>query len=198
MQYPDTTSGTKNILYQSVQESIFKISTFLLHSAFFTGATLIGIARYALGVPTGLIELMTIWSAVLVLHGVVTWQRESSSVSADTRKSRDGILKTAYFASIVNAIMWVMWTLATDTRNAQPLHLTIFIVLVAATASVLIIGKRVLYAHWLKEFLRDHPGYFEETKAKRVENIHEDLQLDDDGELAADMEDINYLRLKKR
>jgi hypothetical protein len=67
MGYPDITSIGKRVRYRPLLQHIFKTSTFLLHAGFFTGATLIGIARYALGVPAGLTELMAIWSIVLLL-----------------------------------------------------------------------------------------------------------------------------------
>lgn len=107
-------------------------------------------------------------------------------------------MRTVFVASALNAVMWVMWGLATDAREAAPFHLTIFITLIAVAISSLVIGKRALYAHWLKEFQRDHPMYFEETKAKRHEDNLETLQLDADGEISNYFDDSSSLRLEKR
>lgn len=186
----------KKLWYRQLIEYIFKTSTFFLHTTFFVGVTLIAIARYSRNVPAELTVLMAIWSVTLLLHGLVT-RRSESSFETIPHKTEDPILKTIFFSTILNAMMWSMWTLATDGRDSTPWHLTMWLVLAAVTVSTLIVGKRMLYAHWLKEFLHDNPTPFEEMKSKRGENLLEGIQLDDDGELSNYLDGTSNRRLEK-
>lgn len=197
MQEKNSTPRNSPLRYPYFLEYLFKTSIFFLHSTFFVGAALIGIARYAFTAPAALTLFMTIWGIVLLLHGVMTWQKERSIVSGDI-KPKDGIFKTVFFASILNAVTWSMWTLATDAGSAAPFHLTVMIALIATAVSSLIMGKRLLYAHWLREFHREHSTYFDETKVKHRGYSEEALQLEDDGELSPLFEDTNDRRLQSR
>jgi hypothetical protein len=69
-------SELKSLWLQSVLNFIFRTSTFFLHAGIFVGASLIGIARYIYDAPVGITALMTLWSVALLLHGVMTWQKE--------------------------------------------------------------------------------------------------------------------------
>ncbi len=197
MQDPNTTSEHKKLWNQQLIEYISKTSTFFLHAGFFVGVTLIAIARYSRNVPAELTVLMAIWSVALLLHGLVTRWAESSSETIP-HKAEDGILKTVFFSSLLNAVMWGMWTLATDGRDSTPWHLTMWLVLAAVMVFTLIIGKRMLYAHWMKEFQHDNPAQFEEMKTKRGDSLLEELQLVDDGELSNYLDDTSSHRLEKR
>lgn len=176
---------------------VFKASSFFLHYGFFVGAALIGIARYALGVPAELLALMMIWSVVLLLHGGLTWRRETST-EPGPGKPNDSILKVVSFAAVLNAIMWVMWTLGSEVSTAAPLHVTPMIALAAAAVSALILGKRTLYARWLQDYLRDQPSDVDEAKVKRGEGSLQAYQLTDDGELANLFDDSSTRRLEDR
>jgi|GEM_PF-3133401 len=196
MQYSNVSSEQKSVWYQTFTARIAKTSMFFLQVVFFLGAALIGIARYAYAAPIGLTVFMTIWSIVLLLHGIVTW-RKASATETGQDGGRDGILKTVFFASGLNAIMWVMWSLATDARNAAPFHMTVLLALIAGSVSALLIGKRMLYAHWQSQFLRDHPVYDQEMKAKRGEHSLEDM-LSEDGELTDHRDEASNRRLEER
>jgi hypothetical protein len=176
---------------------VFKASYFFLHYGLFVGAALIGIARYALGVPAGLLALMMVWSVVLLLHDVLTWRRETLTGSGPG-KPNDSILKVVSFAAVLNAIMWVMWTLGSEATTAAPLHVTVMIALAAAAISGVIVGKRTLYARWLQDYLRDHPADVEEAKVKRGEGSLQAYQLTDDGELANLFDESSPRRLEDR
>jgi hypothetical protein len=190
-------SELQTLWLQSLLDFMFKASTFFLHAGIFVGAALIGIARYIFDAPMGITTLMTIWSVALLFHGVLTWRKETST-SPDPHIRKEGVLRTVFVAAALNAVMWVMWGLATDARSGTPFHLTVFITTITVLVSSLILGKRMLYAHWLKEFQRDHPMQFEDMKAKRDENILETLQLDTDGEMRDYVDDSNSLRRERR
>ncbi|MBK8024046.1 MAG: hypothetical protein IPK19_22105 [Chloroflexi bacterium] len=133
---------------------LFHASTYLLHAGLFVGGTLIGIARYSRDAPPLILAFMAVWSVALLLHGIGVWRRQAMLPAG-----ANGVSRTVVLASALNAVMWVMWMLATDARDSTPLHLSVWIALVAGTVSALIGGKRILYAHWLREFMRENPAY---------------------------------------
>jgi len=190
--------GLKSLWLQSLLDFILRASTYFLHAGIFVGASLVGIARYIHDVPVGITTWMTLWSVALLLHGWLTWRKQEKSANSDSPRSATGVLRTVFVASALNTILWVMWGFATGAREAAPFHLTIFIALITVIVSGLILGRRLLYAHWLKEFQREYPLYFEETKAKRRENDSEALHLGADGEQSSYVDDTSSLRLEKR
>lgn len=161
----------------------------LLHAGFFVAAVLLGIARYGHAVPVIATLLMTLWSIGFLLHGIAIY-RTGSSVESPTLKPQDGIVKTIVSSSVISAVMWVMWTLATDARDASPWHLSIWLTLIAAAISTIIIGKRTRYNHWLKTYTPDTFDV-EDSKLKRYDTSKLSLELDDDGEFPDNFDDTN-------
>src|SRR5690606_20055061 len=125
---PRATPGHKLRWRQHAKNTVLTRSTFLFHAGGFLAAALIGIARYSHDAPTVWTIGLAGWSIVLLLHGLVTYRTTDRSEN-NTSKERDGVLRTVLLASALNAVMWSMWTLATDGRDSSPWHLTILITL---------------------------------------------------------------------
>ncbi len=173
-----------------LSKQFLSLRAFLLHLGLFFAGLLIGIARYSYSVPAELTALMTVWSLVLLAHGIGMYRtRRESGVIGYSR--RDGILMTGMAFVSVNAIMWVMWTLSTDAQASAPWHVGVWFVFVALAAIGLIVGKRALYRHWRESFLREYADQLEAAKPKR-EYAHDSiLRLAEDGEFADDLEDAD-------
>lgn len=170
MSYLETLSKVKISLLSSLAEK----STFFMHIGLYLGLIAVGIARYGQFVPSGLTIIMTLLSVVLLFHGYLTQRAERRS-----DLESDGIFQSAWYAVVVNAVMWVMWVIATEATVSTPWHLSMMIALITGGIIGIISVKRRLYAHWAQE----HLTMPHKAKLKRHESTFEELQLGDDGEL---------------
>lgn len=182
--------------FDLIKKYSFTVQASLLHAGFFIAAALIGIARYAYNFPTEMTLLMTLWSIILFLHTLIAYRAESQTDDA-APKRETGVFKTLVVSTAVNAVMWGMWTLATDGLDAAPWHMTILLALVTAVISGLQVGKQALYAHWLKTYMQDNPHLFAESKPKRGERQDVLNRLNVDGELLYEHDDEEERRLRR-
>lgn len=182
--------------YAQLASFLFRINFFLIHVGIYIAADLVGIARYSVYFPTRMILLMTLWSILLLVHGIMTYNTEKTDHSSQG-KHRDGIYRTALILAGVNAVFSVMWALATDATSSAAFHIAIMLTFLGVAVSALIIAKRVLYKYWLDSLLK-YPERFEELKRKREYATSSPLHLSDDGELVDELTEIDRENIEER